>query len=295
MSIVSSKVKIYSDSTLQTLVTTVNGTTASTQTISVTGLNAATQYWAQAEAEDSNNLTGFSSSFTFTTAAASYVFSNYFVHYESSYDTLEVGVDVAGPSGVHFTECGVQFCTASNFSGTIISGSNVSGVANFFSGDVSGFAENTTYYYRFFATTTEYGTQYYAPSGNSITTHYDEPTVTCGVDSGTVTDINATAYISYVGNYPVTNLALTITAQGGSAEYIQIQNMSGTQRFNLSQELGHSLTPNTTYTLAASADYYSGQVAYTDTFTTLPAAPTVVITGVSNITPSSVDVNITIS
>lgn len=296
MSIVSSKVKIYSNSALTNLVATVNGTTSLTQTLTVTGLNSSTTYWAVAEATDNNNLTGYSVAQMFTTAAASYIFSNYFVHYESSYDTLEVGVDVSGPTGATFTECGVQFCESSDFSGRFISASNTSGAANFFSGDVTGFSENTTYYYRFFATTTQYGTQYYAPSENSITTHYDEPTLTCGIENGTITDTNATAWINYVGNYPVTNLHLWITPQGGTAENIQITNMSGLQSgIDLATELGHPLTPNTTYILEADADFYTGEVTYTYTFTTLGARPSVAITGVSNITPSGADVGISIS
>lgn len=293
--IASSRVKIYSDVSLTQLVATVNGSTAASQAIAVTGLNPSTNYWAVAEATDSNGLTGTSAAQTFATSAATYVFSGSGVTYSSSYDTLDVDIAVAC-QGATFTACGIQFSTTSDFSGSIISGVNTTPPANDFVDEVSGFSEHTTYYYRYYATSTEFGTQYYAPTGNTVTTRYDEPVVTCGITSGTITDTNATAWINYAGNYPVTNLSLTITAQGGSAEYIQIQNMSGLQGgLDLTQNLGHPLTPNTTYTLQGTADYYTPIPPATATFTTLPARPSIVISSVSDITPSGATVNISIS
>lgn len=292
MSIVSSSVKIYSDSTLQTLVATVSGTTAATQTIAVTGLNTSTQYWAQAEATDNNGLTGFSSSFTFTTAAANYTFQG-IVGYSSVYDTLDCDIQVSCP-GATFTECGIQFCTASDFSGSIISGSNTTSPADDFVDEVSGFAENTTYYYRFYATSTQYGTQYHAPQNNSITTHYDEPTLT--ITTSNITDTTATISLLYTGNMPVDASAMSavyvVHNSQQSPTYLQLDHLTaGTPEvFNLS-----GLTPNTQYDVSWDVDYYTGEVSQLATFTTLPARPTVVISSVTNVTPSSANVNITIS
>lgn len=285
MSIVSSKVKIYSNSALTNLVATVNGTTSLTQTLTVTGLNSSTQYWAVAEATDNNGLTGYSVAQMFTTAAVNYIFSNYDVKYESDYDTLEVVVDV-GPSSFTFTECGVQFSLTSDFSGNLITATNNN---NFFSGDVTGFAEHTTYYYRFFATTAAYGTQYYAPQNNTITTNYDEPTLS--VSATNITDISADFLLNYSGGYPVSNLRLAIAPHGGQWQDIQIENMSGTQSGNIP----YTLLPNTQYDLELSCDFYDGEVTQSITFSTLGARPSVAITGVTNITPSGADVGISIS
>lgn len=285
MSIVSTKVKIYSNDTLTNLVTTVNGTTSLTQTLAVTGLNSSTNYWAVVEATDNNNHTGYSVAKMFTTAAVNYIFSNYEVNYESDYDTLEVGVDV-GPSSLTFTECGVQFALTSDFSGNLIIATNNN---NFFSGDVTGFAEHTTYYYRFFATTAAYGTQYYAPQNNIITTNYNVPTLS--VSATNITDISADFLLNYSGSYPVSNLRLAIAESGGQWQDIQIDNMSGTQ----SGHIPYTLLPNTQYDLELSCDFYDGERTQSATFTTLASRPSVAITGVTNITPSGADVEISIS
>ena len=67
MAIVSSNVKIYSDSSCTQLVKTVNGGTAATQNISVTGLSEHTNYWAKAEATNSDSVTGVSTAYPFQT------------------------------------------------------------------------------------------------------------------------------------------------------------------------------------------------------------------------------------
>lgn len=288
MSIVSSQVKIYSnaDCTDQYLVTTVSGTTSLTQSIVVTGLNASTNYWAKAFATDNNGLVGESLAQSFSTAATTYIFSNDSVEYESSFDTLFVAVDVSGPTGATFTECGVQFALTNDFSGTLITATNNN---NYFSGDVTGFSENTTYYYRFFATTTEYGTQTFAPSQNTITTLYAEPVLSVSVSNRT--DTSAEYRVIYSGNYPVTNLTLAIAEIGGEWQDIQIENMSGTQ----TGLIPYTLTPNTTYNLEFGCDYYDGNPTASCSFTTLAARPVVRVTGVDNITPSSADISIAVS
>lgn len=290
MSIVSSKVKIYSNAALTNLVATVNGTTSLTQALTVTGLNSSTQYWAVAEATDNNGLTGYSASQTFTTSGASYVFSNETVEYESSYDTLFVSVDV-GPSSFTFTECGVQFSTNSDFSGTLITGTNNN---NYFSGDVSGFSEHTTYYYRFFATTAAYGTQYYEPQGNTITTHYAEPTLT--ITSSNITDTTATVTFLYTGNMPVDAQAMSgaIGRRDGQGTPIALQFDHLTA--GVPEVMNFSgLAPNTIYDVTWDVAYYDDEVSQIHSFLTLASRPSVAITGITNITPSGATVGLTIS
>ena len=67
MAISSSNVKIYSDSACTHLVTTVNGTTAASQSVQVTGLAEHTNYWAKASATNAYNQTGTSAAYAFTT------------------------------------------------------------------------------------------------------------------------------------------------------------------------------------------------------------------------------------
>lgn len=292
MSIVASKVKIYSDSALTVLVATVNGTTSLTQTIAVTGLNPSTQYWVQAEAEDNNGLVGYSPSSTFTTAAANYVFSGSGVSYSSAYNLLDVDIAVTC-AGATFTACGIQFSTNSDFSGSLISGVNTTAPANDFVDEVGGFAENTLYYYRYYATSAEYGTQYFAPQNNTITTHYAQPIIT--VTHSNVTDTTATVTATYTGNLPIDTSEATFTyhiSGQSNVQYINIDNMvAGTPySTNLS-----GLTPNTQYVFEFDHPYYDTNITATDTLLTLPARPNVVISGISNITPSSADISLSIS
>lgn len=285
MAIASVNLKIYSDSSAQTLVATFPGTTASTQTISATGLSATTQYYAVVEATDNNGLVGRSAVQSFTTAAATYTFSGPGVTYSSVYDTLDVDIAVSGTGSPTFTECGIEFSTNSHFTGTLITGSNA---GNDFVDEVSGFAEHTTYYYRYYAVSTEYGRQTFVPQGNEIITHYDQPTIVVGATN--VTDTTATLSITYTGNYPVTNLSLWITPQGGQAQPVQIQNVSGTQTEPVS-----SLVPDTQYEIEGDADFYTGEVTATAIFRTLPARPSVRISNIDNITPTSANVHIELS
>lgn len=289
MAITATQVKVFADSAGTQLVATFAGTTASTQTVAVTGLNPLTTYYVRAYATDDNNLTGESPLQSFQTAATSYTFTGSVTLSQASYDTLEVDI-LASCAGATFTLCGIEFNTSSDFSGTSITASNN---GNDFVDDVSGFSENTTYYYRYFATTVEYGgPQYFVPQNNSITTNYAQPVVTTGVDAGSLSDTSATFWVNYAGNYPPSNLSLTITPSGGQAVPIQIQNMSGMQT---GISAGFALTPNTSYTLSVTAGYYQTTVSGTYTFTTYSQRPTVAISGITNVTPSSADISITVS
>lgn len=287
MAITSSSLKIYSDAACQNLVATYAGTTDASQTISVTGLTSNTTYYAKAEATNSDSLTGYSSVQSFTTSAASYVFTGT-VGYSSVYNYLDCDIQVSC-AGCTFTECGIEFCTNSNFTGTVIKDSNTTAPANDYVNDIGGFSEHTLYYYRYFADGT-FGPQ--TSQVYTITTHYDEPTVT--VSASNITDTAANYSISYTGNYPVTNLSLWIGTTGSQeSQYrdIQIDNMSGTQ----SGLIPYTLAPSTSYTLLGKCEYYGETHRQTATFVTLSATPTVTIGTITNVTPTSCDVSITIS
>ncbi len=287
MAITSSSLKIYSDAACQNLVATFAGTTAASQTISVTGLTSDTTYYVKAEATNSDSLTGYSSVQSFTTAAASYVFVGT-VSYSSAYNYLDVDLQVSC-AGCTFTECGIEFSTNSNFTGNVIRASNTTPPANDFVDEVSGFSENTLYYYRYFADGT-YGPQ--TSHVYSITTHYNQPTVVVGANN--ITDTAADYSISYTGNYPVTNLQLWIGTTGASVSTyrdIQIENMSGTQ----TGHIPYTLAPNTSYTLRGTYEYYGSTMAQIGTFTTLSATPVCVISTITDITPTSANIHLTIS
>lgn len=287
--IVSSKIQVYSDSQCTQLVATVSGTTAASQTLNVTGLNPNTTYYVVASAIDNNGLEGFSSVANFTTASANYSFVGS-VGYSSVYDTLDAEV-TATCAGATFTACGIEFATNSQFTGTLISGQYAGPT---FDDEITGFAENTTYYYRYFATTTEAGTQYHVPQNNTITTRYDEPTLT--ITHSNVSDTSAVITLTYNGNYPIdiNNMNATVREHGGGGTPIglELDNMTTgvPEAFTIT-----SLTPNTQYDIEWNVDYYTGEITQNDTFTTYPSRPTVTIGSITNITPSSATIPITIS
>lgn len=291
MAIVSSAVKIYSDSALTQLVATVAGTTSSSQSVNVTGLTSNTTYYAVAEATDSNGLTGYSSARAFTTSASNYVFNGTVTH-TNLYSTLAatVGVTCAGAT---FTECGIQFSTNPHFTGRLITASNTERPADSFTGNVTGFNEHTTYYYRYYATSNEYGTQYYAPVNNTITTTYAEPVLT--ITASELTDTSVKLTYLYTGNYPIDPTAMV--GQMGVSGQQAIQTFDFSRLEAGVPEVFHvtGLTPNTTYWADWNVDFYDGEVTTDITFTTQGSRPVVVITDITNISPTSATVSLTIS
>lgn len=285
MSIVSTILKIYSDPSLTTMVASQAGTTALTQQITVTGLSSSTQYWAVMSATDNNGLTGTSAAFNFTTAAATYIFSAYEVSYENAYDTLFAAFDVDCVGISEFDEVGIEFCTDSHFAGTLIT-ANATNTSSF-SNDVSGFSANTTYYWRLYATTQQYGKQYFNPDDNIITTRYAAPILEISADQ--VTDTTARIAVTYTGDYPATDLTAKYAIRGGSWQTLHVEDSEGTQYLSIS-----GLTPGATYDLEATCAYYDEEVTAEGSFVTFAARPSVTITG-STVTPSSVTLDVTIS
>lgn len=290
MSILSSSIKIYSDSACTQLVKTVAGGTSLTQTIPITGLSENTQYWAKAEATNGYGVVGTSSAVTFTTVAVNYTFSGT-VTLNDLYSKLNANVGVSY-SGANFIECGVQFATNSAFTQNVISASNTTSPADTYVGEVSGFAENTTYYYRFFATTSEFGTKY--SSVDTITTKYAEPTIV--VTHSNVTDTTAVVTVTYTGNMPLNHQECTFTyvvSGGVNHQSIPFSGMVAGTPFSATLT---NLTPNTSYDVEFASAYYENEVNYIDHFTTQAATPpTVNITSVSDVTPTSCNVNISIT
>lgn len=296
MAISSSAIKVFSDAQCQNLVGTFAGTTAASQTISITGLTSNTTYYLRAEATNSDSLTGYSSVQSFTTSSASYIFTGT-VGYSSAYNYLDVDLQVSC-AGCTFTRCGIEFATNSAFSGAVISDSNTTAPANDFVGEVGGFAEHTQYYYRYFAEGT-YGRQ--TSIVYTITTLYDEPTL--AITATNITDTSATLTYSYTGNYPVdtsnfSNMNATYGVSGGSnPTYIQFRDLDNgvPESFQLT-----GLTPNTTYyadweVVLDEGETYERVLDQVITFTTLTATPVVTIGTINNITPTSAQVSITIS
>lgn len=191
----STTLTIYSDAELTQVVAEIDGTTADTQTINVTGLTPDTFYWAKVTATDAQGNEGDSEARQFKTAV--YEFTGR-VYYTGEYDTLHASVQVTC-TGATFNETGIEFSTSPYFDGEIIRGNNTTAPADTFNGNVAGFAEDTLYYYRYYAVS-DFGTQYYTPTPNTITTRIAPPVLT-------VTEVSSspdtlTLSFLYSGHYP---------------------------------------------------------------------------------------------
>jgi len=186
---------VYADNGHSQIVWQQHGTNEDTQTMTVTGLRPDTFYWATVTATDAQGNEGESQTRQFKTAI--YEFTGT-VSYTGDYDTLHATVQVTC-NGATFTETGIEFSTSPDFEGDVISANNTTAPADTFNGNVSGFAENTLYYIRYYATS-DFGTQYYTPTPNTITTRIAPPVLTITEVSSTPDTL--TLSFLYSGLYP---------------------------------------------------------------------------------------------
>lgn len=200
---------------------------------------------------------------TLTPPENMYTFTGGLTYPTNSYDTVSCNV-TANYGSANFTLCGVQLCTDPYFNGQIISGSSYSQT---FNGNITGLQENTTYYYRYFAESTEFGYAIYTPSNNSFTTNYAPPVLAITHDN--VTETTASVIFIYTGNYPIDPTAMSgvITTAGQSPINVQFDRLAvGTPEVvTLS-----GLTPNTVYDASWDVEYYNDEVSAIDSFTTKP-------------------------
>ena len=205
-----------------------------------------------------------------------YTYKATYQYPSSTYDT--VFFDVAVSYGAaNFTLCGVQLCTNPDFTGQIISAS----AYNYkYSGIISDLEENTIYYYRYFAESTEFGYATYTPNNNSFKTNYASPVLTISHDN--VTDTTASVSFTYVGNYPINTQAMSgvISTAGQSPITVQFDHLAVgvPEVVNLS-----GLTPNTVYDVSWDVEYYNDEASAIDSFTTSQRVADVTLTNVNGV------------
>lgn len=290
MAIVSSGIKIYTYEYRSEAVAELSGTTSLSQVFNVRTLSADTAYYAVAEATDSNGLTGYSTPFQFRTTPVTYRWYG-LVTLTSVYDLIDCDVQVSYiDQRTTFTECGIEFADNPQFTGELIVGvyRNSFGGADGFVGEVGPCRENTTYYYRYFATSVEYGTQYYVPNNNTITTNYAPPVLSVYADN--VGDTSFRLVADYQGNYPVVDLSLSYKKSGGTETFVQLQQMSGTQ-----YEMIYNVLPNTVYTLNFKAEYYENYITTSGSVRTLDSRPVISILDISDIGTNSAEITLDIT
>ena len=254
----STTLTIYGDSELTQVVRVINGTTADTQTINVTGLTPDTTYYAVVTATDAQGNEGTSQTKMFRTVEYQFRGS---VRLTDDYDTLAANVNVVC-LGATFTQTGIEFSTTSDFSGEIITGS---GSSDTFDGNVTGFEANTLYYYRFFATS-EYGTQYYTPLLNTITTMYAPPVLTI-TEVGSTPDSLTLSFL-YEGDYPYDGYYSCVIGLADDSEQpipIDLDNLHPNRPEVVTVS---GLQVGSEYVVSWDVNYYHNEVSVIEYFTT---------------------------
>lgn len=218
------KVRLYSDPQLTQLAHEyIAGGTTSPQDVDLLNLNANTQYYAVGYATDSNGVTGHSLPYAFQTTAVTVTMDGD-VDYTNTYSVLKFRCSVTD-SGIYTpTQIGIEIANNSRFNNTP-NGRDESRVY-YYNGDgttynnIQTFAENTTYYYRYFADFDELGRIYDQPQQNTITTMYAPPVFT--ILPFDIESTTAAITISYSGNYPIDYNTLRCVVSGATGDYFDV-------------------------------------------------------------------------
>lgn len=218
------KVRLYSDPQLTQLEREyIAGGTTSPQDVELLELNANTQYYAVGYATDSNGVTGYSLPYAFQTTAVTVTMSGD-IDYTNTYSMLKFRCSVTD-SGIYTpTQIGIEIANNARFNNNP-NGRDESRVF-YYNGDgttynnIQTFAENTTYYYRYFADFDELGRIYDQPQQNTITTMYAPPVFT--ILPFDIESTTAAITISYSGNYPIDYNTLRCVVSGATGDYFDV-------------------------------------------------------------------------
>lgn len=262
MAITSSTIRIYSDEELETLVKTVT-TQSSSAEINVTQLTEGTEYFATVQVVDDGQTSAESGPYKFHTLP-----DCYFVQLPNAIGTsIYFETDVTTDT-VRVQKSGVLCYDANGQSRGIYVWSDQTP----FQSSVDNLAENTNYIIKP-CVTDEFGRVWVNDDdGQIIRTTSAPPTVLLSNINATGTSVNGNVTVN--SSVPITSLEVKLRPKAGG-QYITATGytaQSGTQQFSAS-----GLTPDTVYTVLASARNMGGNGDAQLDFTTLSATATITL------------------
>ena len=255
--ITNSVIRIYSDPTCETLVSTFTDTSIDFHEI-ITGLTAGTQYYATVQSEDSlGQLSAESPAYGFTTLP-----QVNFTGYVTRDDSGFVRSMNNTTTDVQVVENGICWDTNSSFTTpTYTPGTTVSGLT-----------ENTTYYYRPYCIDSQGRRWVNTSDTDSVTTLYSIPRVYWNVIYG-ADATSFSARISIESLATVSQVVAAVTTNGVTTNY-PLTAQTGYQTIAIT-----GLSPETSYTIQIKATNIAGVGESTiESFTTQEASQGITVT-----------------
>ena len=257
MAITQNTIRIYSDPTCETLVSTFTDTSLDFHEV-ITGLTAGTQYYATVQSQDSlGQVSDESPAYGFTTLP-----QVNFTGYVTRDDTGFVRSMSNTTTDVQVVENGICWDTNSNFlNPTYTAGTTVSGLT-----------ENTTYYYRPYCIDDQGRRWVNTSDTDSVTTLYSIPRVYWNVIYG-ADATSFSARISIESLDTLTQVVATVTTNGVTTNY-PLTAQTGYQTIAIT-----GLSPQTYYTIQIKATNSVGMgVSTIESFTTQEASQGMTVT-----------------
>lgn len=251
MAITQNTIRIYSDPTCETLVSTFTDTSLDFHEV-ITGLTAGTQYYATAQSQDSlGQVSDESPAYGFTTLP-----QVNFTGYVTRDDTGFVRSMANTTTDVQVVENGICWDTNSNFlNPTYTAGTTVSGLT-----------ENTTYYYRPYCIDDQGRRWVNTSDTDSVTTLYSIPRVYWNVIYG-ADATSFSARISIESLDTLSQVVAAVTTNGVTTNY-PLTAQTGYQTIAIT-----GLSPQTSYTIQIKATNSAGMgVSTIESFTTQEAS-----------------------
>jgi len=276
---VTSRGVVYGTSSGSATYSVTSGTGTGTYTISLTGLNPATTYYARSFATNSVG-TVYGTETSFATIAIEPTVSATAVAASITGSSATSGGTISSNGGATVTVSGVVWSTTSTPTIALLTKTTNGGATGTYTSSITGLAPATLYYVRAYATNS-IGTAY-GPQSN-FTTLAIAPTI-----SATASAISITSSTASIGGTITADGGASITSRGlvygtsSLSSTFSVTSGTGTGTYTIGLT---GLTPATTYFVRSFATNTVGTVYGTETsFATIAIAPSLTTSAVSSIT-----------
>lgn len=299
--IVKSEVAVYSDSACTQQVGSTITTNSAATAIAVNGttlgapISAGHQYYVKARATNSEEyVSAWTNAFSFKTL----IYASFGSIEHSGTNITPKMVFDYDSNVLSVAECGVYLSKSSTGVGAVKYAADDEQIAEI-GWLISGLDENTTYYVVAFVKDSD-GREFIADwstEAETVTTGYNTATVSVTNTSSSYNSISGS--VNVTSTSPVTAIKLKITPTGGTSQF---KTLAATTTTNFTVNNGDmddddnpiTINPSTTYNVKAIVTNSGGDAEASANITTQAQAhSTIVISGISNITPTSATVNLT--